>query len=211
MFDEDDFMNDNVNNNLTKTNESSHKDDYIVEQRATERLLNELTTNGYRDARQKFAEEEKLIQLGFDIGYQQLVKLAFLTGQIRSICSNYPNLKSDSAFLARLNDKLEKIEKLNYEKLINWKVKNNHDHENVEPCLNDLRIVIIDIENKLNQFKNLLFQIIKTNHKTKIIDLINEHLESLEIDKSVKEKIEENDLKENSNLAINDLIKSFNI
>ncbi len=186
--------------------------DYVVEQRATERHLADLSTNGFRDARQKYSEDERLIQIGFDIGYQQLVKLAFLTGQLRSICANSARLKQSSAFLAMLNHKLDKLEKLHYEKLLNWKVNAIVNNE-MEPCLADLSPVIVDLESRLNQFKKILFDI---NGEKLDMNEVNARLDLLNLDQTVDERVNSRDESESgatkNDAHLNDLMKkSFNI
>lgn len=50
-----------------------------IEKRTTNRELDEIKKGGYRDGRQKYAEDETLMQKGFDAGYKEFVKSAFLS------------------------------------------------------------------------------------------------------------------------------------
>lgn len=88
-----------------------------LEQRSTDRLLNDLRTNGYRDARQKFMEDETLMQAGFDAAYTQLVRLGFLVGQVRASSNS---IVRDSATLAAINHRLDAIEKFAFENRVHW-------------------------------------------------------------------------------------------
>lgn len=137
----DDFGDDETNNN------NSNKE-FLIEQRTTERLLNEINTSGFRDGHQKFMEDEKYLQTGFDSAYRNLARLAFLAGRIRSLCIHSLYFKNDSAFLSKLTHKLEKIEKYNYECLIKW--------NGVEARLDLIEKLVNYFESKLNSLKQLI-------------------------------------------------------
>lgn len=88
-----------------------------VERRTTDRLLNDLRTNGYRDARQKFMEDETLMQAGFDAAYTRLVKLGFSVGRVRASVNT---MVRDSAILAAVNHRLDGVESFAYDAQIEW-------------------------------------------------------------------------------------------
>ena len=91
----DDFIDDEDNNR-----------DFLIEQKSTERHLNDIKSSGFRDGTQENMENEALIQSGFDESYKIFVNLAFKIGDLRALSSN---LCQDSCFLAKLNDKLDKV------------------------------------------------------------------------------------------------------
>lgn len=184
LVEEDDFgMDGGSEQNLT------------FEQRSTERALNDLRTSGYRDGRQMFMEDERLIQTGFDAAYKMFVKLGMLAGQVRSLSAS---LVKDSATLARLNDKLEKIETFPYETKIEWQTEGNGD---VTPLMGPVNQIILEYHFKLSQIKQ---QIALSN-----IHGLNENLNNLDVKSEKELEPEESDLK-NVN-TLNHLIENFGI
>ncbi len=128
--------------------------DYIVEQRSTDRLLADITAGGFRDGRQKFMEDEKHLQLGFDLAYRLMCKTAFIVGKIKSF-SIYSNVaKGNTAFLARLNQKLETIEKYTFELFLNWSASSKSS-DNVEPSFECLIQCLAELENKLGAYASV--------------------------------------------------------
>ncbi len=142
--DDDDFFGD----------EQSVNHDYILEQRSTDRLLGEITAGGFRDGHQKFMEDEKHLQLGFDLAYRVMCKTAFFIGRIRSFSIYSNHAKGDSAFLARLNQKLESIEKYSFELYLNWSNDCN-SNGNIEPDFEFLVKCVAELEDKLASYANL--------------------------------------------------------
>lgn len=88
-------------------------DNLTLEQRSTEKMLNDLRTSGYRDGRQRHMEDEERMQAGFDTAYKRLVRLGFQTGRVRA--SVVSLVRKDSALLAAVNHRLEMIETFAYE------------------------------------------------------------------------------------------------
>ena len=118
-----------------------------IEQRATERNLSQIRLSGYRDGLHKFSEDETSLQLGFDAAYAALVSLAFVCGQIRAIGAG--SAKANSAFLAKLNHKIDQIEQNSFENLLVWV---NTEEFNAEK----LKSAISNLEQRLNTLKTNL-------------------------------------------------------
>ena len=142
-------------NNNNSDNRGQGPRDYLLDQRSTERAMQEITSQGYRDAYQSQFEDEKLMQVGFDIAFKKLAPVSFLVGQIRSLAAHSRILNRDSAFLARLNDKLERIERNSYERLLEWR------SDDPVTGLSDqqLETVVQEHQNHLTAFKSLLSQL----------------------------------------------------
>jgi hypothetical protein len=185
--------------------------DFLIEQKSTERLMNDIYSNGYRDAFQAHSEDEKLHQKGFDDSYPLFVRLGVLLGQIRSMCSYGPIMRCKvanlSAFLARLNNKLDKIEKeMNYESLIAWK-----DNDTLEPDYSRVIESIRGFETKLTDFKDRLSVLVKDSSNS--FKSVDECMNSL--DENVKIEYEDFDADENPNTKknfdlLNDLVEGLN-
>ena len=117
-------MDDDFGDDINDTN-NNRENDFMLEQRSTDRMREEIKSNGYRDGYQKHFEDEKLMQIGFDIAYKRLSAIAFLCGQIKSMAAYSSVFGKDSAFLARLNDKLDKIEHFKFDNLLEWQQPNS--------------------------------------------------------------------------------------
>lgn len=122
--------------------------DYAAEQRTTERMLDDIRSNGFRDGHQKYMENEAYLQIGFDQAYKIFAKLAILTGQVRSLSSKL--ISNNSSLLARLNDKLDKIDSYPYETKITW----NHQ---LQPNFDSVVQLVSDFVLRLSQLKDILF------------------------------------------------------
>lgn len=133
-------------------NTESAPRDYIVEQRATERLLIEHRAGGYRDGHQKLMEDESHLQLGFDLAYRLICKVGFLLGQIKSFGIYSTNTKSNTAFLAKLNMHLDKLEKYSYELYLNWD-HSGESSETVEPEYHSLSSLLTELHTRINNFR----------------------------------------------------------
>ena len=134
--------------------ECGNKKDFIVDQNANNRMLSEINTAGYRDGLQKFMEDETHLQRGFDFGFKILSRLAFLVGHVKSTVAFAHFSKNDSSLLAKINDKLEKIENYNYELMLDWDLTKSND-ANVEKLEKDIRDLEKKLENFREHFKNL--------------------------------------------------------
>ena len=146
--DEDDFF---------ARGDTGHRSvDLGVEQRATERKLNELTVSGYRDGRARHSDDEALIQLGFDLGYKQLARIAFASGQLKAACfqSTRAQLARDSAFMARLAHKLEQLETHAYERVLRWHM--SPATSGVDVSADELARVLASVERRLVDFKTFV-------------------------------------------------------
>ena len=170
MDDFDDFGDQQAD---TNNNSGGQGPDYMLDQRSTDRLMQEITSQGYRDAYQSQFEDEKLMQVGFDLAFEQLAPVSFLVGQIRSLAAHSSVLNRDSAFLARLNDKLERIERNNYERWLEWRSD--------DPLLGlsdqQLESVVREHQNHLTAFKALLSQL---SSARKPAGSLNEAMSSLD-------------------------------
>ena len=125
---------------------------FVIEQRSTERLLDEIHSSGYRDAHQKFMEDEKQLQIGFDAAYVLFCRIGFLTGQIKSYAIYLNCFKHDSAFMAKLTDKLDKLARFNFENYFEW-------DEDMRPNLNNLKRLVASLEANFNRFKTKLISL----------------------------------------------------
>lgn len=181
MFDEEDDENTGV--------------DYMVEMRATERLMNEIRTSGFRDGTQEFLQDEQLIQSGFDQSFKLFGKLGFLIGQIRALSSG---LIKDSCFLAKLNDKLERIENFNYESKIEF--IGDLDQPDLVLNLASVRETIENFEINLSKLRDVLFL---NNGKS-----LNENLNNIIVPS--EELVEDIDSNSENVKALNDLVESWN-
>lgn len=139
--------------------EPSTDGDYKIEQRSTERLLNEIKISGFRDGHQKLMEDEVHLQLGFDLAYRCLARIAGMVGKIKaySIYSNYT--RGNTAFLAGLNQKLELIEKYNYGLFLKWDTHSNQTSEKVEPAAESMMELLPELERKLIAFEQKFFNL----------------------------------------------------
>lgn len=166
--------------------------DFRIEQRSTDRHMQEIYSSGYRDAYQECQEDEKLLQAGFDHSYKLFVKIGFLIGQIRSVC----NYVKDSSSLARVNHRLEIIEKkCAYEKLVKWR-------EDGEIDLSDLISKLASIESRLGEFRAIL-----SHDKSKM----NEFLSLLDLEDGLACSSVEDQTESGSNNTnqLNKMIKSL--
>ena len=143
-----------VNNNNNEGGSTSG--DYLVDQRATDRLMSEIGSNGFRDGYQSQFESEPLMQRGFDAAYTRLAQVSFLVGQIRALAAHS---RADSAFLARLSDKLERIEKNSYELLLDWRPG---DESATDVDETKLLTAASEHQTRLAAFKDLLLARLKT-------------------------------------------------
>jgi len=145
-MDEDDFY-----------GESTHSD-YKIEQRSTERLLEEIKISGFRDGHQKLMEDEPQMQLGFDLAYRCLCRVAHLVGKIKAYIIYSSFTKGNTAFLAKVNTKLELIEKYNYGLYLEWE---NVDRtcDKVVPAAESLVEVLLELENKFVNFEQAFFNL----------------------------------------------------
>lgn len=108
-----------------------------LERRATDRLLNDLRTNGFRDARQKYMEDESLMQAGFDTAYSLLVRLGFSIGQVRANLSTC----HDSALLASVNHRLDAIETFAFDSRVEW-IESNRSIESISRVVNEITLLL---------------------------------------------------------------------
>ena len=139
--------------------EPSKDDEYKIEQRSTERLLNDIKISGFRDGHQKLMENEVHLQLGFDLAYRCLARIAGMIGKLKaySIYSNYT--RGNTTFLAVLNQKLDLIEKYNYELFLNWDKNPNQTSEKVEPNAESMIELLPELERKLIVFEQKFFNL----------------------------------------------------
>jgi hypothetical protein len=194
--------------------------DFMIEKKSTERLMNDIQSNGYRDAYQEYSENEALIQLGFDSAYKMFTKCGFLIGQIKSLCtysSKLNKIQDLSCFLARLNNKLDKIEKqFNYENLINWNEDNNNNKDhNVTLDYAQVISQVQVFEQKLLEFKEKLVNVLTSNNSQnqKLSANLIEEMNNLDRDIKLEENFDalDDDPTARQNLnALNDLIENFN-
>lgn len=135
--------------------DDDNEDTFAVEQRTTERHLNDLRTNGYRDARQKYMEDEALMQAGFDSSYAQLVRLGFRLGQVRILgrTSGF-----DSGFMAALNHRLDAVDAVSFESLVRWS-------EGSDPDLTPVSDLVRRLDHALGQL---------LDGKTTAVDLLGQ-------------------------------------
>ena len=179
-MDEDDFYGDS----------EPTSSDYIVEQRATERLLIQHRASGYRDGHQKLMEDEPHLQLGFDIAYRLISKISYLLGQIKSFAIYSKFTKSNTAFLAQLNMHIDKLEKFNYELYLNW--DNSKGDNKVEPEHESLCSLLTELHSRINKFRDNFLTINSQN-------LDNLNFSDLETTLGMKKKLAKyvnNDLKQ---------------
>lgn len=173
--------------------------DFLVEQKTTERHLNQIKVNGFRDGTQSFMENEALIQQGFDSSYKIFSSLGFQLGEIRALG---PLVCKDSCCLAKLNDKLDKIENFNYESRIHW----SFDSSNVIPDFSQVIETVNYFKDKLNELKQILMSF--SNEKS--IQKLNDNLNKI----SIKYDDEQDDImdeEERKNFKLlNNLIENWN-
>jgi hypothetical protein len=176
----------------------------LLDQRATERHLSQIRSSGFRDAHQLFMENEQLMQVGFDQAYESLVKIAFLCGQLKAICSNSARLQKDTAFLAKLNDKLDKIQTYSYETRLAWRV--DEANRSVQIDSSDLKYFLKQNEDKLNSFKHQLISLEGTSSE------LGEQLNQLEMKNTSDDT---NDQEEEAEMAkfqqLNDILETLNL
>ncbi|CAF1139356.1 unnamed protein product [Brachionus calyciflorus] len=172
--------------------------DFLIELRSTERHLNDVKTSGFRDATQEFMENESLIQSGFDSSYKIFVKLAFRIGEIRALSSN---LCKNSCFLAKLNDKLDKIENFDYDSRIHW----SFDLNNVVPDYSQVIELVNYFTSNLNDLKEILSNFSSENLVEKLDDNLNKFKIKIE---SEDDLLDETD-SQNVNL-LNNLLENWN-
>ena len=144
-MDEDDFIDDTTNNH----------NDFMLEQRSTDRMRDEIKSNGYRDGYQKHFEDEKLMQIGFDIAYARLSEIAFLCGQIKAMAAYSSTFGKDSSFLARLNDKLDKIEQFKFDSLLEFKANSGQEESeqtSLKNLLDDYRQRLLNVRERMGTF-----------------------------------------------------------
>ena len=190
--------------------DDSHKD-FMVDQRSTERSMQDIYSNGYRDAYQKHSEDEKLLQYGFNCSYKLFVKLGLLIGQIKSICSYSSSVTGKvadwSSFLARVNCKLDRIEKqYNYARLISW----NKESKELEPDFRRVIETIEKIEIKLREFKEKVWFFLSGSSND--IQILDGDLNQLDADVELNELAVSADVDESGNLdkKLNMLVQGLN-
>lgn len=140
--------------------------DFSVEKKTTERHLNEIKTNGFRDGTQSFMENETLIQQGFDSSYKIFSTLGFRLGEVKALG---PLVCKDSCFLAKLNDKLDKIENFNYDTQIHW----SFDSNSVVPDYTQVMDIVNYFLVKLSELKQILMSFSSEKSLQKLDDNLN--------------------------------------
>ena len=114
--------------------EDDVNEEFIIEQRASERHREELRLNGYRDGYQALMNDESLMQHGFDAAFGIACRVGFLLGRIRAVAF-HGNVRD----AATLCDKMNRIEKqllAELDKYIVWQKRRNEDK--FEPSYNYL-------------------------------------------------------------------------
>lgn len=201
MDDFDDVWSTSDDSDNRKDRVESH---ILVDQKSTERHLNEIRSSGFRDAHQLFMENEQLMQVGFDQAYESIVKIAFLCGQLKAICSNSATLHKDTAFLAKLNDKLDKIQTHPYEMKLGWRVEETSRSVQIDPS--EFKDFLKQYEDKLNSLKSQLVSF-KNNSSE-----LGEKLNQLEMQNASDDM---NDEEEGQEMAkfhqLNDLLETLNL
>jgi hypothetical protein len=151
--DGDDFMGDDDDNSFNL---------HQIEQRDTDKLLKNISNNGYRDGYQLFNEDAKSMKMGYDIAFKYLVHMGLIVGQLRTLAYYSKPFAKDSIFLARLSDKLVKIEKINYQNIFKWKITYYEEDEQID--LEDFASKISKIEAQLNSMKQSMINFINSNN-----------------------------------------------
>jgi hypothetical protein len=185
--------------------------DFLVEQRTTDRLMNDIYSNGYRDAFQSSSEDDKLLQRGFDDAYKLFVRLGALIGEIKSLCSYAPlitrRVANSSAFLARLNNKLDKIEKeMTYESLIVWPAVSAGAR--LEPGYAKVSQSIGSFEAKLADFKQKLMVFLENSGNCQ--KSVEESMSGLDRDVVQIEYEKEEEASKRNFDILNDMVENLN-
>lgn len=199
---EDDFFGDDTSNN-----------DYAVDQKSTERLLSEIRASGFRDSFQEHMEDEQHLQLGFDMAYPLICRIAFISGKIRSF-GIYSNLmKGNSALLAHLNAKLEAIEKYSFHLYLDWSIVSSSSEKCV-PAAGEFTVVLNELELRLTRFYEACLKLDENDLKVEFFDELSLNSEMLgrlsayENNDAALEKIEEKKVA-GLNSLVNDLNLAF--
>ena len=176
--------------------ESDTNLDFRVEQRATERLLQEINASGFRDGHQKFMENESLMQSGFDHAYKLFFKLAFLVGKVKALSLHSSVFKSDSLFLAKVSHKLESLEKFEFAGLIAWKpliTYNVRDDQNVEAKFDGLEALISNFESQLALLTQCIgeFNISRSSNDLARVNYVLDNLSVASVDSNCQQESDE--------------------
>lgn len=204
MDDDDDFYGETDNS------------DYKIEQRSTERLLNDVKASGFRDGHQKLMEDEKHLQLGFDLSYPLMCRVAYLVGTIKSY-NNYSQFtKGNTAFMSKLVMRLDLIEKYNYQLYLNWLDLCNYSKDlTVQPSSDRLIDILRDIEQKLTKFEtdflNLNTNDLETGLDLSQLGLTSDMVdrEQLYLNKDVKSDLLEQEKVQSLNKLVDDIKFDF--